>query len=168
VRGVTCGNALADFHCRPIRRVPVLREGAICPFRQQRIESIAADRIEHFREYVASTADAEVRRAEAAHRAMLERVSGASITINGTELTINEIGSENPDLAQSIRAFMDGAERVRTELIATASSDLPLVPREPLSPNPASDLRSLAKSYRDRAAQLQTQSAMFDQKRQVN
>jgi energy-coupling factor transporter ATP-binding protein EcfA2 len=143
---------------------PVLRIGAICPFCQQQIDAVATERLEHFREYVTSTADAEVRRAETAHRTVLGQLSQIVISRNGTELTITEIGNDNPELAQNIRGFLEEADRVKSELQAAVANDAPLLGAESLGANPAADLQAVAKSCRDRAAQLQTQSTTLDPK----
>jgi len=158
--------ATARFSARAYveKEFPILRAGALCPFCQQRIDSVAAERLGHFREFVGSTADAEVRRAETAHGTILGQLSQLVIKRNDTELTITEIGNDNLDLAQSIRGFLDGAERVKAELHAAVANDAPLLVAGSLGVNPAPELRPVVKSCRDRAIQLQTQSATLDPK----
>ena len=146
------------------KEFPVLKAGAICPFCQQEIDTVATARLEHFREYVASSADAEVRRAETAHRTLMGQLSQLAISRNGTELTITEVGADNPELAQNIRKFLEEAERIKTELQTAATNDAPLLGAGPLGATPATDLRSVAKSCRDRATQMQTQSTTLEPK----
>jgi len=158
--------ATARFSSRAFseKAFPVLGAGAICPFCQQRIESSAAERLAHLREFVSSTADAEVRKAETAHRAVGTQISQLVISRNDTELTITEVGNNNPDLAQSIRSFLEQAERTRAGLQAAVANELSVTVMETRGPNPLSDLRLVAKSCRDRATQLQTQSTTVDPK----
>jgi hypothetical protein len=142
----------------------MLGPGTVCPFCQQQINSIAVSRLKLLREFVASTADAEVRRAESTRRAATEKISQLVINRSDAELTISEIGNDNPDLAQQVRNFLTEAERVRSEVQDAVANDCLLPGAGHFETNPASSLELVAKSCRNRAMQLRTQNATLDSK----
>jgi len=147
----------------PGREFPVVTADASCPLCQQPLDGDAVDRLHHFREYVTSTADAELRKADIAHRAAFDRIARLSPTRSDVELTITEIGNDNPDLAQSVRTFLEAAQNAQKWLQTGESGEL-ASRSTALGTSPTSDLRYLAASYRERATQLQNQSAAKDPK----
>ena len=86
---------------------PVLGNGARCPFCQQVISEEAGARLQHFAEYVSSTAQARVREAEGEHRKAIGTVTQVTIMRPEIDLAITELLSENPALATEVRAFLD-------------------------------------------------------------
>lgn len=132
---------------------PVLASGARCPFCQQEIGSEAEARLRHFGEYVASTAQAQVREAERMYKTALAAVRQAVIARPDLDLAVNELRSENSPLAQEVQSFLQTAERTQKG-VADAEAEGIGVLASGLTQSPENDLQAAASSLRERAKQL--------------
>jgi hypothetical protein len=142
---------------------PVLTAGARCPLCQQAIGPDAAARLEHFKEYVSSTAQTEVRKAETAYARDLAIVTQAVVDRDDIGLAVGELSADDPDLAQRVRTFLQDAARIQGDAKSAAAQGTQL-PARGLGPSPDADLRTAAQALRDRAAQLQTQTPTMEPK----
>ena len=136
---------------------PVLTPDARCPLCQQVVGADAAERLQHFAEYVTSTAQAEVRKAEAEHEAALASAAQAVIDRQDIKLAVSELDSDNPNLAGKIRDFLQSAARVQSEIKIAAAQGRE-TPAQGLSLGLDKELRAGATVLRDRAKELQGQS----------
>jgi len=143
----------------PEARFPVVSDGAKCLLCQQPIETDAATRFRHFQEFVTSTAQADVRRAETAYANCLAAVAEATINRDDLVLALDEINVDDTALAKRIQEFLQEATRIK-EAIATAKP----LPARGVQTNPEADLRAAAQSLRERGAQLRQQSPAMDPK----
>lgn len=142
---------------------PLLTAGARCPLCQQAISPDAAARLEHFKEYVLSTAQTEVRKAETAYARALATVTQAVVDRDDIGLAVSELAADDPDLAQRVRNFLQDAVRVQEE-VKRAGAQGSQLPARGLGPNPDADLRTAAQALRERAAQLQAQTPTMEPK----
>ncbi len=142
---------------------PVLTKGARCPLCQQVIGPEAGSRLKHFREYVTSTAQAELRKAEGKHAGLLATVTQAVINREDTILAINELAADDPDLAERVKTFLQDAGRLKEAVKTSAILDAKL-PTHGIGAAPDTELRSSANALRERVSQLQTQASTMEPK----
>lgn len=147
----------------PDSTFPVLTKGTRCPLCQQTIGPDAAKRFEHFREYASSTAQAEVRRAEAAYADALAAVGGLPVHREEIDLAVNELDDDNAELARGVRDFLQDTARVQQEVNKAAGQRTQL-PAHGVNQSPDADLRSAMKAMRDRVSQLQAQTQALEPK----
>ncbi|HEV2223866.1 MAG TPA: AAA family ATPase [Candidatus Acidoferrales bacterium] len=147
----------------PKAAFPFLSSGARCPLCQQVIGSEAGARLKHFAEYVSSTAQAELRKAEREYAEVLTTVTQATINRDDIVLAINELASDDADLADRVRNFLEDADRLKEAVSSAASLDVEL-PAQGVGAAPDPDLRSSAKALRDRVGHLQTQATAMEPK----
>jgi hypothetical protein len=137
----------------PEASFPVLESGARCPFCQQPIGEEAEARLRHFAEYVASTAQAQVRDAEREQRAALATVTEAVIARPEIDLAITELDTENPALAKNVRDFLEGAGRIQKGIGAALAQGVGVLTNG-VTQSPEEELRTAASALRERAKQL--------------
>jgi len=147
----------------PDSAFPVLVKGARCPLCQQVIGPEAGARLKHFAEYISSTAQAELRKAERKYAEMLATVTRATVNRDDTALAINELAADDPDLAERVRNFLQDSDRLKEAVNSAASPDVEL-PARGVGAAPDADMRSSAKALRDRVGQLQSQAATMEPK----
>ncbi len=135
---------------------PVVTDGARCPFCQQEIGAEAGERLRHFSEYVSSTAQANVREAEIAHRAAVATVTRAAVTRTELEPAIKEIEDDNPPLGTKIREFFQAAERIQNGIKKALAEGEGFLATG-LSQSPETGLKTAADGLRERAKQLQAE-----------
>ena len=143
----------------PKNAFPAVFEGAKCVLCQQPIGTAAAARFKHFRHLVTSTAQAEVRIAEAAHAKSLEAVRKATIDRDDISLALDELGAHDAELARRVRAFLEEAALVRR-----AVADGQTLPSSGVPVSPEAELRASSKGLHDRATQLRKQAPQMDAK----
>jgi hypothetical protein len=131
---------------------PFLESGARCPFCQQEIGSEAEARLRHFAEYVASSAQAQVREAERTHGEALSTVRQAVIWRPDVELAVNELRSENPQLAQEVEDFLGTAASTQRGIEEALSQGVGFLAG--LKQSPEANLQAAASGLRERAQQL--------------
>lgn len=131
---------------------PVLASGARCPFCQQEIGSEAEARLRHLAEYVASTAQAQVREAEQRHMAAVYKVTQAVIMRPDIELAVNELRSENMSLAQEVQDFLRNAENIQKGIAEAVAQGVGFLAG--MADSPESALQTAASGFRERAKQL--------------
>jgi putative AbiEii toxin of type IV toxin-antitoxin system len=134
---------------------------ARCPLCQQPIGPDAEARLEHFREYVESTARAEVRSAEAAYVVTVAPTTGAVVLRDDVELAVSELTVDDADLGGRVVAFLEGAVRIQDDVKSAITQRGPL-PVNGLDVGPDADLRSAAEALRDRAAKLHAQTTAME------
>ncbi len=144
---------------------PVLSKGARCPLCQQDLGPDVASRLRHFHEYVSSTAQAEVRSAEAAHRKKVAGFSDAVIEREDQGPVLAELVADEPDLGQGVRNYLRDARRCQ-ERVALAISASRALPTAGLPGSPEAEIRAAAKVLRDRATQLRAQASPMEAKSQ--
>ncbi len=127
---------------------------ARCPFCQQKIQADATERLKHLREYITSNAQIEVRKAEAAYETQMARVIQTATTRPDLDVAIAELSSDEPDLGERVRAFLEEAARVKQE-IATAHSEGLISSARGVNQNTSPDLAAFETALRDRVTQLQ-------------
>lgn len=140
---------------------PVLTAAARCPLCQQAISPDAAARLQHFKEYVSSMAQAEVRKAETTHAGALATMTRAVVDRDDIGLAVSELAADVPDLAQRVRNFLQDAVRAQEEVKRAGAQGTPL-PARGLGPSPDADLRTTAQALRERAAPLQAQTPSME------
>ena len=144
---------------------PVLSKGARCLLCQQDLGSDATDRLRHFHEYVSSTAQADVRRAEAALKRKSASFSDAVIERDDQGPILAELIADEPDHGQRVRDYLRDARRCQERVAIAINTGRPLPPADlPDSPEPA--IRAAAKVLRERATQLRTHASTLDAKAQ--
>lgn len=140
---------------------PVLTPDARCPLCQQVVGADAAARLQHFAEYVTSTAQAEVRRAEAEHEAVVTAAARVAVDRRETNLAVNELDADNLELAEKVRRFLQDAAGLQKEVQGAAAGAAGF-PAQGLRPGFDKELRSAATALRDRAKELQGQSLILE------
>ena len=145
----------------PAGTFPVTAEGARCLLCQQPIGPEAADRFAHFAELVSSTAQADVRQAEAAYHEALGKVTSATVSRSDVTLALDEIGADDAALAQRVRDFAGKAAPVRDGIIAAAKAAKSFATNG-VETTPEGELRTLATTLRQRAKTLRGQSLVLE------
>ena len=147
----------------PRSAFPALEKGARCPLCQQVIGSEAGARLRHLAEYVTSTAQAELREAERTYTERLSAIRRAVVNRDDITLALNELAGDDPDLAERVRNFLQGADTFKTAVSGATPPKLEL-PTHGVGVAPDTDLHSSAQALRDRACQLQSQAAALEPK----
>lgn len=140
----------------PDRPFPVTSADGKCLFCQQGLHADAVTRFAHFVELVSSTAQADVRTAEAAHAQLLALVR--ELETDGQEQTIVELEDEHEELAKRVQTFIAGAENVQARIL---KGDVPV---KGLQGDPEPDVRAQATTLRERASLLRKQTPQMDPK----
>jgi hypothetical protein len=138
---------------------PAVFDGAKCVLCQQPIGTDAAERFKHFRELVMSTAQVDVRTAEAAHAKSLEAVRKARIDRDDISLALDELSAYDAGLTRRVRRFLEEAALVKKPV-----ADGQPLPSSGVQNSPEADLRASSKGLRERAAQLRRQTPQMDAK----
>jgi len=143
----------------PELEFPVVSADTKCVLCQQPIGKDSATRFKHFVELVTSTAQADVRSAEDAHRTVLDSSKNATIERNDIALALAELTEDDPVLAKQVRSLLDDATRVRADIVAAKP-----LPARGVTGNPEADVRTASKTLRERASQLRKQTPQMDPK----
>lgn len=143
----------------PEQEFPVVSADAKCVLCQQPIGKDGATRFKHFLELVTSTAQADVRSAEDAHRTVLASIRNATIEGSDIALALDELTEDAPDLAKQVRSYLDDATRIRTDIVAGKP-----LPAHGVAGDHEADVRAASKALRDRAVQLRKQTPQMDPK----
>lgn len=140
----------------PQQPFPVVGPKAQCVFCQQEIAEDAEARLHHLAEYVASTAQAQVREAERAHATALAAVRGTEIRRPEMDLVIEEVRGQDSALAEEMDAFLSAAAAIQKAALA-ASEQATSGPASALEEGPEARLGSAAAGLRERAKELLAQ-----------
>lgn len=132
---------------------PALESGARCPFCQQEISNEAKARLQHFTEYVSSTAQAQVREAERAHKTALSTVSQAVIARPDLDLAINELRTDNSPLAQEVEDFLQATEGIQKGIVGAVAQRVGFLGNG-VTHSAEVALQTAASGLRERAKQL--------------
>ena len=140
----------------PNSSFPPSEHGAKCPFCQQQIQPDTASRLQHFATFVTSTAQEEVRQAEAEYAALVKAATSIQVRRPEIDAAITEVVTDDVALEPGISQYLSTAQELR-ELLATLSDG----GQEPViattfEPKVESTIRSLSEGLRERATQLQT------------
>ncbi len=142
----------------PATPFPVLSRGARCPLCQQDLGTDAKTRLGHFQEFVLSSAQADVRKAEDTLNTRLKAVTSLVIEREGLALAITELKADDPWLAQQSSDCLRDATRFREEVKKAIEAGTPL-PLHGLSGAPDKELYAAAKTLRERATALAQHAA---------
>ena len=139
----------------PDKNSPKVDHEAVCPFCQQAINKDAASRLTHLLEYVSSTAQIEVERADAAFRGKLAAITNAPIAKQDIELIRIEIAADDPKLGQEILDYLSAYSLTQKAIVGAIDKGVQVpVSSEILSP--ANKLNGAVESLRKRAEQLKS------------
>jgi hypothetical protein len=126
-----------------------------CPLCQQAIGTDALERLSHFAEYAASSAQAEVRKTESTYQEHVARVTQSVTSRADFEIPLAELSSDNADLAARVQAVLEDAERAKRDVVAAETQGIiPSV--RGMVDNVGADLTAFEAALRDRAKQLRT------------
>ena len=140
---------------------PDVSADARCPFCQQPIGPESATRLNHLKEYVSSSAQAEVRRAETRIADLTKRVRDVQVERTDLAAAHEELDGDDRDLGQRLTAFLTDAGLLRTAVLGALEHKSP-IPSEGLPPTIAAALKATASSLRERATQLSSESQKFN------
>jgi ABC-type cobalamin/Fe3+-siderophores transport system ATPase subunit len=146
----------------PDTSFPDIRKEAKCPFCQQPIGSDARKRLEHFAEYVSSEAQGLLSRAARVYSDAVASVTQIRVEREDAQLALNELSSEDEELAERIGGFIEKAKHFQRDV--TKAKLLRELPIEGIGMSPDSELRLSAKTLRERVVQLQAQSSTMEPK----
>jgi hypothetical protein len=137
----------------PAQPFPFLGVGAKCPFCQQEIGNEAKERLTHFAEYVTSTAQSELRKAELELAAAWKSVA---VVVDRKDVAnaLEELKSDSPDLHNRVVEFISKAKAIETEVQKRANPDV----IQGLAPGPTTDVAARVETYRQRAKELSKQT----------
>jgi hypothetical protein len=157
--------AAAEFSeiAYPGSAFPVLTDHARCLLCQQEIGIEAAERFKHFHQYISSTAQADVRKAEETYRRKLNSVTQVTIARNDVNLALTEFETDDPNLVKKTREFLENTAEFQKQLQQAIEQQRDL-PKLALADTFESDLRAAVKKLRDRASQLQVRTPTMDPK----
>ncbi len=141
----------------PEQLFPAVTDGARCPFCQQVIGTDAASRVAHLLEYVSSSAQAEVNRADDVFRGKLSSVTSAAVDKPDIELIRTEIAADDPALGNEVVDFLQTSARIQRDVRDAVRNGTQLPTGDALS-TPAAKLTAMADSLRKRAEQLKSAS----------
>jgi hypothetical protein len=135
---------------------PTLAPGSRCPLCQEVLPDDARDRIRHFAEFVSSNVQALLTALEVELEQALSALKMA-VGRKDTDLVIEEMASDEGDLADEVKAAMSMAVQVQLALSVSSRRSVDL--RLPASPEDR--LRRLVEGYRERARQLVTEGSLM-------
>lgn len=92
-----------------------------CVLCQQKLRDDGAERLRRFSEFLTSTLQRERDEASADHQRMTERLASLVVRDTPTTEALDEIQVEDPELAESTRAFLEAAEHRRVALMNSLS-----------------------------------------------
>lgn len=107
---------------------PFIEDGAKCPFCQQDIHSDVASRLQHFAEFVTSTAQEEVRQAETEYSAL--RKAATSVQVHRPEIdgVVAEVVVDDATLESRIAQYLATANEMRQRVASlSAAGEEPII-----------------------------------------
>jgi hypothetical protein len=135
---------------------PLIEDHAKCPFCQQELQAEAAKRLQHFAEFVTSTAQQDVRQAETEYSLLWKAATGIQPKRPETDAVIAEVSADDPTLKPRVSQYISTATDVSERLgNLTNTSDEPIVATTFDSQLPLA-IRALSGDLRTRADKLQT------------
>jgi len=127
-----------------------------CPLCQQDIQADAASRLKHFAEFASSTAQADLRTAEATFDQAVKAMTGLQISKPDVVATIAELTADDSALGGRINQLMtQGQGLLDSTQAALQTSELSLQ-AQTFDDSVAVAVRAMATNLRTRAAQLQS------------
>ncbi len=142
---------------------PVTAANARCPLCQQELGQDALTRFEHLREYVTSSAQAELTTAKASLRKHFDALDKIEIAKNEINIALDELNIDNLECVQLTHEFLQSAQRVQNEIRQALGEDREL-PAISLSSTPESELRSVVRGITERVDRLRTEKSAFNEK----
>ena len=135
-------------------------EGDKCPLCQQALESEAAARLRHLAEFITSTAQEDVRQAEAEYAALWTATSGVQIERPDINAAIAEVSADDAALEPRISRYISTASAAREQVAKMSdTSEAPLIATTFESQLPKA-IRTVAEGLRSRVHELES-SATF-------
>lgn len=146
---------------------PATHDQAKCPFCQQQLQPEAALRLQHFAEFVTSTAQEDVRQAEADYSELWTAMSNLEIKRPEIEAIINEASSEDTSLEPRLSQYIATAIDLRTGLKSiSATGDDPIMAMT-FEPQLSPAVRAVSAGLRSRAKELQSSATSLSAAEQV-
>ena len=144
----------AGSHVQTLSSLPVKAQK--CPFCQQALEASAAARLTHLSEFVTSTAQQDVRNAEADNTSLGDSASGVQIQRPDIDAVIAEMSADDATMALQISRYIAAATAVQ-ERVAKMSerSEEPLIATTPDS-QLSTSIRTMAADLLARAQELES------------
>ena len=140
----------------PGKAFPVTEDGAKCPFCQQALDADTASRLKHLAEFVTSTAQEDVRAAEAEYAALWNAITGVQIQRPDMDAIVEELSADDASLQGRVTQYVANAQDLRDRVAkATADSQEPMFASTFDTQVPKA-IRAVSEELRTRAKELQS------------
>ena len=143
----------------PDSSFPPSGDDAQCPFCQQQIQPDTASRLHHFAEFVTSTAQEEVRRAEAKYAALWKAATRVQVQRPEVDAAIAEIVAEDITFEPRIAQYLSTAQEALGRLDSLSDGEQEPIIVTTFEPQIDSAIRTLSEGLRERAKQLQASAS---------
>ena len=140
----------------PNSSFPPSEHGAKCPFCQQQIQPDTASRLQHLAKFATSTAQEDVRQAEAEYAALGKAATSIQVQRPEVDAAITEVVADDVGLESSIAQYLSTAQEVRERVVTLSDGRQEPVIATTFEPKVESTIRSLSGGLRERATQLRT------------
>ena len=140
----------------PGQAFPVLEDEAHCVLCQQDFDHAARHRLQKFEDFVASTAENELRQAREAFARQQKAFTDLNVSTEVIDETLEEIRIEHELVADAITTALATAEERRKAVVLALSKDRDLVPDCPNVPSVVGEIDALAQQIAERVKTLCT------------
>ena len=151
----------------PGQAFPVLEDKSRCVLCQQDLDHAARHRLQEFENFVASTAENELRQAREAFTQQRKAFTDLNVSPGVIDETLEEIRIEHELVADAITTAFSTAEERRKAVALALSKDQDLAPDCPNVPSVTGEVDALAQQIAERVSTLRT-SANDDVRKQMN
>ncbi|KPD23331.1 AAA family ATPase [Idiomarina zobellii] len=148
----------SDEHAYPSQSYPFVDEGAHCVLCQQRIDSDSSGRLKQFEEFVASTAERELRTLRESFKQKRKDFTDLNTITEAAEEAIKEIRIENQALADAIETAIRINEDRRKAVVHAISENCDLSHDCPPVHCQSAQAHQLAEQIQSRIKTLRTQT----------
>ena len=131
-----------------------LSEHSRCPLCQQSITSDASSRLARLHAFAHSTAQEELRRAEADFQSRLNAIELTTVTGQAINDTLVELQADDASYGPRIAQYFEALREMRDSVLAVRDSDGSIIGKT-VDASIETDIRTMVQELRDRAKQLQ-------------
>lgn len=114
----------SESEAYPEKGFPFTDDEALCVLCQQPLDGAASSRLEQFKAFLASTAQAEASTARKAYHGSLGDLKDLVIETPESVLAVEELGTEDADLAEATKKYQQQAEKRKAEALRSLKDGL--------------------------------------------
>lgn len=140
----------------PGKPFPAAEGGAKCPFCQQAMDTDTASRLRHLAEFVTSTAQEDVRAAEAAFNSLWNAITGVQVQRSDMDAIVAELSTDDASVQGRVAQYVATAQDLRDRAAqVTADSQEPIF-ASTFDTQVPKTIRAVSEELKARAKELQS------------